>query len=115
MIAELQKLIRDILQAKAKLIFISHPYSDNPAENKKKVDIICKELAEEGYIPLSPLHLFSCLPDDRHRKIIMLICKLLIIMATKCHFYSYGNLSGGQAEEMGFAYKVGKPVEVFET
>ena len=39
-----------------KRVFISHPYKDDPKGNKKRVDTICRELAEkDDILPISPL------------------------------------------------------------
>jgi hypothetical protein len=38
-----------------KRVFISHPYKDDPKGNKKRVDTICRELAEkDDILPISP-------------------------------------------------------------
>ena len=63
---------------KGKYAFISHPYKDNPEENKKSVDRICKYLAGQGIIPISPIHLFSFYENDNNREEIMNICYELI-------------------------------------
>jgi hypothetical protein len=52
-----------------KRVFISHPYKDDPKGNKKRVDTICRELAErDDILPISPLHLFSFMEDDLQRE-----------------------------------------------
>lgn len=85
-----------------KLIFISHPYANAPEQNFKKVDKVCKYWLRQGYIPISPLHLFSYMEDDRHRKTIMIVCKLLILICGKMAIYG---LTEGCKEELEFARK----------
>ena len=91
-------------------VFISHPYKDNPAENKKKVDKICKDLLSQGYLPISPLHLFSYIESETGiRDEIIRACTDLIMVAD--HFYSYGNSEGCRiereiAEEIGMEIKI---------
>ena len=113
-LGQVHRLVRRILESKNKLLFISHPYSDNPDDNKKKVNKICKKLFNEGKIPLSPLHMLSYMSDDRHRKAIILICKSLMVVSTECLFYMYEELSEGQKIEIDYAGKIGKPVRVIE-
>jgi hypothetical protein len=91
------------------IVFVSHPYADNPVENKKKADKICRELVKQGYIPISPLHLFSFYDDDADREYIMSICYGLIDM---CHrLFSYGK-SPGCIDEYNYALRTGKPIKV---
>lgn len=114
-LGQVHRLVKRILESKNKLVFVSHPYSDNPDDNKIKVDKICKELFQQRKIPLSPIHMFLFMPDDRYRKIIILICKLLIIVSTECYFYDYGGLTEGQDIEYEYAEKLNKPTKVIRT
>ena len=91
-----------------KRVFISHPFKDNPIENKKKVDVICKELFEEGKVlPISPLHLFSYMTDDRYRNEIMEVCYDLISVCDEVWFYGE---SEGCKEEKKFALALDKVI-----
>ena len=47
-----------------KRIYIALPYSYNPVEARKRVDKIVKEVYAQGYLPISPVHLFDWLDDD---------------------------------------------------
>ena len=80
-----------------KKVFISHPYSDNPIENIKKVDRICKELTIQGVLAISPLHLFSYMESDRHREDIMQACIRVISICDEV--WIYGNSKGCKIEE----------------
>lgn len=91
----------------SKYIFISYPYSSNPAKNRKAVDKVCRMWAKRGYIPLSPLHMFSFYENDKCRKEIMQVCFYLIRMADIVAVY--GNKGGCKAERE-FAEKLDKPV-----
>lgn len=93
-----------------KYVFISHPYSDNPEKNLKKVDKICKYWEKKNIIPVSPLHLFSFYEHDNAREEIMKICFDLIEICDA--IYVYGN-SEGCRREREYAEKIGKPVEVY--
>lgn len=90
-------------------VFISHPYSSNPVENKRKVEDICKRYLVQGTLPLSPLHLFSFFPEDSpsHRKDIMQVCFHLIDIADIV--VVYGDSEGCQ-EEAKYAAAKGKVI-----
>jgi len=100
----------DELYPKGRRIFISHPYADNPEKNMKQVDKICKAIInrEEG-IPISPLHLFSCMKNDEYRQQVMLMCFDLI---KKCDvLYSFGDSKGCETEKY---YALDRNIEVIE-
>lgn len=99
----LQKLIELINRLSGRrLIFISHPFSNNPKLNREKADKVCKYWYRQGYIPISPLHLFSYMDDDSQRKTVMIICKLLILICGKMAIYG---LTKGCRDELQFAKK----------
>lgn len=96
-------------------VFVSHPFSDNPVLRRKQVDIICKKLKDEGFLPVSPLHMFNFFEreDDDFRDDILAICYDLISMCDKCYFYKYPeNISEGQHEEYQFAMNLADAVEL---
>ncbi len=95
---------------KGKYAFISHPYANDPIENKIKVDKICKYWSKKGVIPISPLHLFSFYEDDSNREEIMNICYKLIDIVDVV--FIYGDSEGCKLERV-YAEKQDKPVYVF--
>jgi hypothetical protein len=91
-----------------RLVFISHPYKDDPKGNKKRVDTICRELARKGDIlPISPLHLFSFMEDDLQRESILQVCFRLIDICDEV--WIYGD-SDGCRKESDYALSQGKRV-----
>lgn len=90
-------------------IFVSHPFADNPAENRIKVDKICRELLEQGNIPISPLHLFSFYEGDEDRKDILRFCFNMIDNCDIVHVYGE---SEGCLIELAYAMKIDKPWRV---
>ena len=89
-------------------VFISHPYKDDPKENKKLVDTICMELAEkDDILPISPLHLFSFMEDDLQREEILHVCFRLIDICDEV--WIYGD-SEGCEKERDYALSRGKKV-----
>ena len=88
--------------------FVSHPYTDNPDQNKRRADIICRRLLRDGILPISPLHLFGFVSNERGiREDIMTVCYRLIDMCDEVRVY--GDSPGTQAE-VRYAYQTGKPV-----
>jgi hypothetical protein len=93
-----------------KKVFISHPYIDDPDRNILKVNKICKDIirADEGIIPLSPIHMFEYIDtkdEEEYREEIMEICYSLISIADEIWIYYYNptsplNISDGQKREL---------------
>jgi len=93
-----------------RLVFISHPYKDDPNGNKKRVDTICRELAErDDILPISPLHLFSFMENDDKREEILQVCFRLIDICDEV--WTYGD-SEGCRMELEYARSIGKVVRV---
>ena len=93
-----------------KKTFISHPYTDNPAENKEKVEIICRLLYEQSLFPLSPLHLFSFIDKETSslRGLIMDTCFKMIAYDAE-QLYAFGR-EGGCKTEIRWAKKLDVPI-----
>ncbi len=90
-----------------KKIFISHPFADDPVENKMKVDNICRDIGGD-FLPVSPLHLFSFMENDDKREEIVNICCELIDICDEV--WVYGE-SKGCKYEMEYALSKGKYVK----
>lgn len=90
-------------------IFVSHPYADCPEKNKKKVNEICRGLITQGYMPISPLHLFSFLDNDNFREQILQICFDLIDLSDEV--WVYGE-SEGCNMELEYALLINKPIKI---
>lgn len=91
-----------------KRVFISHPFVGNEEYNRKAVSSICKEIAEQGYLPLSPLNLFDFLDEDGDmRDDIMQVCYDLIDISDEVWIYG---CSAGCRLEYAYAKSIGKKV-----
>ena len=90
-----------------KKVFISHPFSNNILINKMNVEKICKEI--NGVIPISHLHLFSFMKDDKLRDEILKICFQLIDLCDEV--WVYGE-SEGCSKEVEYANNKGIKVVV---
>jgi len=99
------------------LIFLSHPFVDDPVANKKRVDFLAKEIRSNNpnALILSPLHSFSYFDTDDMRDAIMYECYEMIERADTCVFIQYdGFLSSGQSDEILYAEMLDKDIEVEE-
>ena len=99
------------------LIFLSHPFGDDPIANKQRVDYLAKEIRSNNpnALILSPLHSFSYFDTDDMRDAIMYECYQMIERADTCVFIQYdGMLSDGQSDEKIYAEEIGKDIEVEE-
>jgi len=92
-----------------KRVFISHPYKDDPKGNKKQADTICRGLAErDDILPISPLHLFSFMKDDKREEILQVCFRLIDICD---EVWIYGD-SEGCRKEREYAISIGKSVVI---
>lgn len=93
------------------MVFISHPYKNDPKGNKKRVDTICRELEErDGILPISPLHLFSFMENDNKREEILQVYFGLIDIYDEV--WIYGD-SEGCRMELEYARSIGKVVRMY--
>lgn len=81
-----------------KLIYIAHPFRDDPKGNTKKVGKICKEIMAKGdVIPVSPLHLFSYL-DPHEENVLEMCCKVMDACDETWFYGDFQNSEGCMAE-----------------
>ena len=78
-----------------KRVFISHPFSKNMLINTMKINKICKDI--KGYLPISPVHLFSFMENDEEREEIMQVCFALIDLCDE--IWIYGESEGCNLEK----------------
>ena len=81
-----------------KRIFISHPYKNSPDVNKNKTQEICKQVMEDGHLPISPLHLFSFMNDDSARDDIIAWCLDMINLCDE--IWVFGDSEGCNIERI---------------
>jgi hypothetical protein len=91
-----------------KRVYISHPFSGDIEGNRKKVEMICRELNRRGEVlPVSPVHLFSHMDDDSKREEVLAVCLDLVEMVDE--LWVFGD-SAGCREEVEMAERIGLPV-----
>lgn len=82
------------------LVYVCHPYSNNPWVNCEKIKKICRKIFEQGDIPIAPqLFLPQFIDEGAERKKAMKVC---IALMERCDFVNvYGDeLSVGMKEEL---------------
>lgn len=92
-------------------IFVSHPLTGDLKGNRKKADKICRYIVRKGFLPISPLHLFSFIDEetDELRERIMEVCYKLIDLSDEV--WIYGDSEGCNLERE-YAKKKGKKIVI---
>lgn len=80
-----------------KRIYISHPFANDIEGNRKKVTEICRELEAQGYLPISPIHLFGWKVDDSNREEVLKADLELMWLCEE--LWKYGESEGCNLEE----------------
>ena len=95
-------------------IFISHPLSGDFKGNRAKADKICKEVLAEGYLPISPLHLFNFIDEENNllRANILQVCLDLIDIADEV--WVYGESKGCRVEEEYARFRRKRVIKKYE-
>ena len=90
-------------------VFISHPLTGAFDSNRASADRICRRLARQGLLPISPLHLFSFYDAEDHatREAILQVCFRLIDLCDEV--WVYGDSEGCRLEA-DYAKHIGKIV-----
>ena len=91
-------------------IFISHPFSSDPAGNASLVARIARRLALQGHLPLAPHLLFPHFLDETvERHLAMKLCLELVAIADEVRVY--GRMTPGMELEIQEALRLGIHVE----
>ncbi len=90
-------------------VFVSHPLTGDFEGNRARVDKLCRRIAKQRLLPVSPLHLFSFFDTEDHatREAVLQVCFRLIDMCDEV--WVYGD-SEGCRMEADYAKMVGKVV-----
>lgn len=93
------------------IIYLSHPYTDNPAENMAHATTLARELCKQ-YTVFSPLHVFQFIgPTQKSYDEIIQDCYILL---SKCDRLIYYGMSKGVGLEIARAKLWGIPVEEYK-
>lgn len=97
-----------------KRVYIIHPFQGKE-ENRKKIDQICRAVANMGFLPVSPVHAFGFLNDsvleERHRA--LSFCDELIKVCDQAWLFGDWENSEGCRREIRTVKKAGIPIVDF--
>jgi len=94
-----------------KRVYIIHPFQGKE-ENRKKIDRICRAVANMGFLPVSPVHAFGFLRDEvpEERKLALKLCQELIKGCDQVWVFGDWEKSEGCKIELRAAEETGVPV-----
>lgn len=98
-----------------RLIYIAHPYADDPAGNAAAMRVICSGITEAGDIPICPAIYFTQWLDDQddtdRERGLELACALVVLCR---EVRVYGDPSLGMLREINVARNARLPVVFME-
>ena len=94
-----------------KRVYIIHPFQGKE-ENRKKIDQICRAVANMGFLPISPVHAFGFLKDEvpEERELALKLCQELIKGCDQAWVFEGWQKSEGCKIEIQAAEETGVPV-----
>ena len=94
----------------APLIYVCSPYSGDTEKNTKKAAAYCREVIEEGFIPIAPhLYLPAFISEEKEREEALEIGLRLLGLCSEV--WVYGHPTRGMAGEIEEARRLGIPVK----
>lgn len=95
-------------------VYVCHPYADDPAGNAARVQVVCRALADAGYVPVAPqLFLPQFLDEATERETAIRLCLELVAACDELRVYG-GRISAGMRREIERAEALGIPVRIVE-
>lgn len=89
-----------------KKVYISHPFSENIADNAEKIREICQQVSDRDILPIAPqLYLPYFVDELTQREKAMRFCLELITLCDEV--WVYGDHSQGMTQEIEFAQRQG--------
>lgn len=94
-----------------KWVYIIHPFQGKE-ENRKKIDVISRAVANLGYLPVSPVHAFGFLKDEvpEERELALKLCQELVRGCDQAWLFGDWEKSEGCSVEAAAAKEYGIPV-----
>ena len=92
------------------VVYVCHPYAGNPAENIVAVRQICRELVEDGLLPIGPhIYLPQFVDENTEREVALSMCTQLVELCHELRVYGT-QVTSGMFREIDHAARVGVPV-----
>ena len=96
------------------IVFISHPFSSDPALHSSTVVNITRRIALQGHLPLAPqIYLPAFLKEDTERDLALKLCLQFVRLADEV--LVYGEPTEGMQLEIAEARRLGIPVNKEKT
>lgn len=94
-----------------KFVYVCHPFSGDPDNNRLKVAKICRCLVRMGIMPIAPqLYLPNFVDDENERALAMRLCRELLLRCDTIAICG-AEITAGMKEEIAVAAKMGIPAE----
>ena len=101
--------LRPTDQRPPRVMFICHPFADDPSGNIACVRRIARAFASEGHLPIAPqLYLPAFLDEATERDLAIRLSLQLVVLADEVRIY--GEPTAGMIEEIAEAERLGIPV-----
>jgi len=92
------------------VVYVCHPYAGNPTENIAAVRQICRELADDGLLPIGPhIYLPQFVDEGTEREVALSMCTQLVERCDELRVYGT-QVAAGMFREIDHAARVGVPV-----
>ncbi|GEA15519.1 hypothetical protein E308F_17630 [Moorella sp. E308F] len=95
-----------------KLVYVAHPFADDPEGNKAKAAEICRRIAATypGVVPICPILVFGFLREPAERRLALMFCLALVERCDELWLAGEWEKSGGCWLERQKAQMLGMPI-----
>ena len=93
------------------VVYVCSKLRGNIEENQEKVKQYCRQVVDEGNLPIAPHIYFTQFMDDNNVEDRIKALEMNKTLITICDcLYVYGEKSSGMKYEIDFAASIGKPI-----
>jgi hypothetical protein len=101
---------RRLSQCRRRLVYVCHPFADDPPGNVERVRNICRHLVAEGVLPIAPhLYLPAFIDEATERELALSLCLELVDVCDELRVFG-ANVTRGMNREIERATQRGIPV-----
>ena len=102
--------MKTIGTGRRRIVYVCHPYAEDTAGNIQAVRQICRELVEEGLLPIGPhIYLPQFVDENTEREEALSMCTQLVELCDELRVYG-DRVTGGMFREIDHAARVGVAV-----
>jgi len=93
-----------------RIVYVCHPYAGDTAGNIEAVREICRELVQEGLLPIGPqIYLPQFVDESTERETALSMCTQLVELCDEIRVYG-DRVTSGMFREIDHAARVSVPV-----